>query len=138
MSYWLDNPYIKSNSKYFNFHDFFQKKQNIVYAGNSITSQKNGYCRKFHEELCQITRNQHENVTLGLGAIGSLGLASFWNLLIESKTPNVVFIETACADISGITPKDDIAPSLKYLISDRKSTRLNSSHEWISRMPSSA
>src|ERR1044071_8091301 len=25
-----------------------------------------------------------------------------------------------------------------YFISDRKSTRLNSSHEWISRMPSSA
>ena len=25
-----------------------------------------------------------------------------------------------------------------YIILDRKSTRLNSSHEWISRMPSSA
>ena len=29
-------------------------------------------------------------------------------------------------------------PVLVLLIIDRKSTRLNSSHEWISRMPSSA
>ena len=28
--------------------------------------------------------------------------------------------------------------SLDALLTDRKSTRLNSSHEWISRMPSSA
>ena len=29
-------------------------------------------------------------------------------------------------------------PDLNYADLDRKSTRLNSSHEWISRMPSSA
>ena len=29
-------------------------------------------------------------------------------------------------------------PALEPLAADRKSTRLNSSHEWISRMPSSA
>ena len=31
-----------------------------------------------------------------------------------------------------------IAACLPILVTDRKSTRLNSSHEWISRMPSSA
>ena len=29
-------------------------------------------------------------------------------------------------------------PMIYYPLRDRKSTRLNSSHEWISRMPSSA
>ena len=29
-------------------------------------------------------------------------------------------------------------PALAAMLEDRKSTRLNSSHEWISRMPSSA
>ena len=31
-----------------------------------------------------------------------------------------------------------IAPQTRNVVIDRKSTRLNSSHEWISRMPSSA
>ena len=45
----------------------------------------------------------------------------------------------------GALPSAEAAPDPKALklqghdeISDRKSTRLNSSHEWISRMPSSA
>ena len=40
---------------------------------------------------------------------------------------------TKAADILAITQ-----PSLSYAISDRKSTRLNSSHSGESRMPSSA
>ena len=36
------------------------------------------------------------------------------------------------------TGKYDPSLWLAYDIADRKSTRLNSSHEWISRMPSSA
>ena len=35
--------------------------------------------------------------------------------------------------IDGVVEDADVA-----VIADRKSTRLNSSHEWISRMPSSA
>ena len=38
---------------------------------------------------------------------------------------------------TGITSKD-MSPDVEKLISDRKSTRLNSSHTDISRMPSSA
>ena len=34
--------------------------------------------------------------------------------------------------------RKDLGDAQKFNISDRKSTRLNSSHEWISRMPSSA
>ena len=36
-----------------------------------------------------------------------------------------------------INPQFSVEPGIYYSI-DRKSTRLNSSHEWISRMPSSA
>ena len=39
--------------------------------------------------------------------------------------------------ISTILKKDSIAEKAFFTL-DRKSTRLNSSHEWISRMPSSA
>ena len=35
-------------------------------------------------------------------------------------------------------PIGDLLPALVFAPLDRKSTRLNSSHEWISRMPSSA
>ena len=34
--------------------------------------------------------------------------------------------------------KEQAKPAANWLMGDRKSTRLNSSHEWISRMPSSA
>ena len=37
-------------------------------------------------------------------------------------------------EIQGVNPPEGI----KKAVQDRKSTRLNSSHEWISRMPSSA
>ena len=35
-------------------------------------------------------------------------------------------------------PRKDHTGFIFILLGDRKSTRLNSSHEWISRMPSSA
>ena len=36
------------------------------------------------------------------------------------------------------TPVDCVKLAVDKILQDRKSTRLNSSHEWISRMPSSA
>ena len=54
--------------------------------------------------------------------------------------------KTVLEILGGIAPEADLAalaPEANFrreldLDSDRKSTRLNSSHEWISRMPSSA
>ena len=40
------------------------------------------------------------------------------------------------SDVAQFVEKPDLATAERYV--DRKSTRLNSSHEWISRMPSSA
>ena len=49
--------------------------------------------------------------------------------------PHIVVVDvlTAIAHLAGFVRRE--LPALKV---DRKSTRLNSSHEWISRMPSSA
>ena len=41
------------------------------------------------------------------------------------------------SDTTGIVPGAALS-AVRYNLADRKSTRLNSSHEWISRMPSSA
>ena len=46
--------------------------------------------------------------------------------MLESLDPYTTFI-----------PEED-ADDYRFMTTDRKSTRLNSSHEWISRMPSSA
>ena len=49
-------------------------------------------------------------------------------------------IEAAITDAVEAAQEDDAKAVLRIPVSikDRKSTRLNSSHEWISRMPSSA
>ena len=44
----------------------------------------------------------------------------------------------AALEAAAHAPETDEALSAVEVAEDRKSTRLNSSHEWISRMPSSA
>ena len=57
---------------------------------------------------------------------------------MERRVPNSSLLRES----TGWKPSRDISTIIldicEYLMSDRKSTRLNSSHEWISRMPSSA
>ena len=43
-----------------------------------------------------------------------------------------------CKEVSGLGYELDLLVLHSEMDQDRKSTRLNSSHEWISRMPSSA
>ena len=49
----------------------------------------------------------------------------------EVRSAKVYMLEGALSD-------EDVAAIKHYVIKDRKSTRLNSSHEFVSRMPSSA
>ena len=46
--------------------------------------------------------------------------------------------DTICVTISRDETYEDVVTFISTALEDRKSTRLNSSHEWISRMPSSA
>ena len=52
----------------------------------------------------------------------------------KSRGADVVY--GMCNGVAGLL--EERVVDLSTLLTDRKSTRLNSSHEWISRMPSSA
>ena len=66
------------------------------------------------------------------------------DLLKDGKTGDIITSETMTALIGAdVRPQNKgygyLQSAIGYLRQqDRKSTRLNSSHEWISRMPSSA
>ena len=65
------------------------------------------------------------------------GAAMMGKYIQESELVNSSF-DCFCINLATAGSLSDIGHiSLKKLL-DRKSTRLNSSHEWISRMPSSA
>ena len=70
-----------------------------------------------------MNKNNHFHL---LGAVIATGILSFSGVLIETAM-NVTF-PTLINEFGLSTSK----------IQDRKSTRLNSSHEFVSRMPSSA
>ena len=59
-------------------------------------------------------------------------------MLLELSMKNIGIIEDASVEFSpGFNVITGETGAGKTMV-DRKSTRLNSSHEWISRMPSSA
>ena len=51
---------------------------------------------------------------------------------------DIASVESVCFPVLETATKEEFEQRIKYSLVDRKSTRLNSSHEWISRMPSSA
>ena len=62
---------------------------------------------------------------------------------VETQTTNLhqlraELIQKGDAYASGLSLEKPLRMALNQTVVDRKSTRLNSSHEWISRMPSSA
>ena len=58
---------------------------------------------------------------------------------IVAQVPNMSKYNTWVEPFSGLgRTAEYVRQNLTLILKDRKSTRLNSSHEWISRMPSSA
>ena len=83
----------------------------VIYQNFMVHVQPVLYTDEYNQELTVLVHNQTENmVTVPLSIISTLRV-------INIQDDNSLKIE---------------------LNKDRKSTRLNSSHEWISRMPSSA
>ena len=70
---------------------------------------------------------------LGIGIAESSGLNRGVVVNIEKTVRSIQTAVERAEVSSGVTIRDVVVG-----IADRKSTRLNSSHEWISRMPSSA
>ena len=69
------------------------------------------------------------------GVIDNQGM----NALLALKQSTTVVADTGeFAQLAQFKPQDATTNPSLILKADRKSTRLNSSHEWISRMPSSA
>ena len=64
-----------------------------------------------------------------LSQLSGISQSSLGRIMAQENLPSLITLEKICAAL-GVT--------LSQFFQDRKSTRLNSSHEWISRMPSSA
>lgn len=88
----------------------------IAYAGNSVTAQRQGYQAHLHDHLKQKWSCQTAPIRVALGAVGSIGLASYWSALIRDRRPEVVFLECSTADIGGATPVPDIRVALGHLV----------------------
>ena len=79
-------------------------------------------------------------VVVVVGGLGSLGGAMLASLLIGVMTSLAVGVDRSLADLAALVGARAWAEGVGGLLTlkDRKSTRLNSSHSSVSRMPSSA
>ena len=82
------------------------------------------------------TRIMNDREPIGSGAIALLGVPFLWPAtgMALTEIPALVFFCGFVLCIQHLCSPSQEKSSTR----DRKSTRLNSSHEWISRMPSSA
>ena len=117
--------------------------QRLIYLDSGATSQKPNSVIEAESDFYR-----HSNAAVHRGAhqlaeeateayeIARAIVAEF----ISGKSEQIVFTKSATESINlvayALTTK--IKAGDRIVVSDRKSTRLNSSHEWISRMPSSA
>lgn len=88
----------------------------IAYVGNSVTAQKGGFQSYLHEQITQRGWCRASAIKVALGAIGSIGIASYWEILLRDRRPDVVFLECSTADIGYATPIDDIEVALRHLV----------------------
>lgn len=100
------SPWIRAHSSDFE----------IAYAGNSVTAQRNGYQVRLHDLLCQKWSFRSPAIKLALGAVGSMGLASYWEALIRDRRPRAVFLDCSTADMGQATPDADVSVAVIHLL----------------------
>lgn len=93
-----------------------ERNLEIAYVGNSVTAQKDGYQSHLHEQITQRGWCRTPAIKVALGAVGSIGIASYWEILLRDRRPDVVFLECSTADIGYATPINDIEVALRYLV----------------------
>jgi len=89
---------------------------NVAYAGNSVTAQRNGYQVSLHDLLTRKWSVRSAATKLALGAVGSMGLASYWDALIRDRRPAAVFLECSTADMGQATPDSDVGVAVIHLV----------------------
>ena len=96
--------------------------KNICTMKNALNAyQKARRCKRYRPEVLEFEANREEYLGKAIRELESL-----------TYTPGKYKVFKVWE------PKERIIMALPFYDRDRKSTRLNSSHEWISRMPSSA
>ena len=90
------------------------------------------------EHACNLYKKYSNNLVFS-GNILNKEYGSYpLNLLFDEFKKYDIFENNIIWENKSTNTKEQAQQIIKLCLEDRKSTRLNSSHEWISRMPSSA
>ena len=86
-----------------------------------------------------LSAQEHDSIIAAISHAPQILSSLMGALIAEEKSENLNFAGQGLRDVSRLAESDSkMWSELLVENRDRKSTRLNSSHEWISRMPSSA
>ena len=124
--------------RYFNVKDHIEQSRRSLDLHYYVKK----ICEEISEDLKIKSSNylcENQNYILNSEVVEEQKVAEKEEFLLQIKLGEDVFISRifpAYYYHPKVRYTVDIRPKLKKI--DRKSTRLNSSHEWISRMPSSA
>ena len=105
---------------------------------NILTSLHNGgYLKKVPTSLVLMTPTGNPNVTVVLSELNQL-IAEQKGVSVDDLAIRDGSVNSTPKTAKKVNDELDAVVDDPIIPADRKSTRLNSSHEWISRMPSSA
>ena len=97
------------------YQKLFSRPCKIAYLGGSVTVQKNGYRPRLHQLICEATHQEHHAINAGIGGVGSLAHAFLLNDFVLKHQPDFCFMECAIVDGEGMTPMDQIRPSVESI-----------------------
>ena len=134
----LPRPMLHENNFDFSFSGLKTAARRIVEAHAPLSDeQQRDLAREFEDATADVlvgkTLAAAEHVNAHTVVVGG-GVSA--NAYIRERLAHA--IEESGAAQQLLVPPPSLATDNAVMIADRKSTRLNSSHEWISRMPSSA
>lgn len=106
---------IRSSQLSFKQMLFAKKNRTLLMLGNSVTGQNDGYAPCLSTNLIDQYPELSSVSRVSLGAMGSMGVASFWSDLVTQKSPGIVFLDTSTADVGWATAVSDISLALEWI-----------------------
>lgn len=94
---------------------FAKKNRTLLILGNSVAGQLDGYAPCLATNLMDEYPELSSISRVALGAMGSMGIASFWSDLVTEKSPGIIFLDTFTADVGWATSVSDIALALEWI-----------------------